>query len=223
MPASRERQVDDGRDRPALGFGRRRMKRLARQRVTGELRVDAGAAAARVVEVLEHQDAGAFADVHPGAAAIERPARRRVHQPQQVEAAERQPRQRVGAAGERRIGAAGANRLHGAPDRDRARRAGRDDARARAFEAEALGDRVDRRAGEMIPDVRRPRALEPGRDPRAVEVLVAQQIGGAGAEEDADARAIERAIEQAGIGDRLGGRVQRRCDRRATAGGARAA
>ena len=48
-----------------------------------------------------------FADVHPGPAAIEGPAGLGVHQPQRVEAAEGQPRERVRSAGERRVHAPG--------------------------------------------------------------------------------------------------------------------
>ena len=203
-----QRQADDARHRPALGLRRGRMKRLARQPVARQLRVDARAAAARAVEILQHQDAGAFADVHAGAAAIERPARRHVHQAQQVEPAEGQPRERIGPAGQRRIRPARANRFHGPPDRDRARRAGRDDARARSFQVEPLCDDVHRRAREMVPHVRASRAFEAGRDPGPIELLVSQQVGGAGAEKDADAGAIHGALEQAGVGQRLAGRVQ---------------
>ena len=204
-----QREADDRRHRPALRLRRGRMKRLARQRVAGELRVDAARrGGARASRFSEHEDARAFADVHAGAAAIERPARRRIHQPQQVEPAEGQPRERIGAAGERGVGAARANRFDGPADRDRARRAGGDDARARPLEAEALGDDVDRRARKMIPHVRAVACDRARRDPGPIELLVAQQIGRAGAEKDADARAIDAALEQAGIGQRLGGRVQ---------------
>ena len=43
----------------------------------------------------------------------------------------------------------------------------------------------------------------PDCDPGLVEVFVAQQVAGAGAEEDADARGIDGAVRQPGIFDRL--------------------
>ena len=64
------------------------------------------AAPAGAIEILEHEDPGALADVHAGAAAIERAAGRRIHQLQLVESAERQPGQRVGAAGQHGVGPA---------------------------------------------------------------------------------------------------------------------
>ena len=62
---------------------------------------------------------------------------------------------------------------------------------ARSLEAERVRDDVDRRAREMIPRVRRARPRDARCHRRAVEVFVAEEIGGAGAEEHADARAIE--------------------------------
>ena len=73
--------------------------------------------------------------------------------------------------------------------------------------------RIDRRAEKVIPDVGRPGAVDAGRDPRPIEVLVAQQIAGAGAEEDADAPRVDRAVHQSGVVDRL----RRRADADAVA------
>ena len=62
---------------------RGRVERLAREAVAGQLRVDVRAARRCAIHLLENQDPGAFADVHAGTAAIERPAGLRIHQPQQ--------------------------------------------------------------------------------------------------------------------------------------------
>src|SRR5207244_777633 len=103
--------------------------------VAGEFRVDRRAAAARTIEFLEHEHPGAFADVHAGAAFVERAAGVRVHQPQQVEPAVREAGERVGTADEHRVGAPGTDRFHAAADRNRARRARGDDAGTWPLEA----------------------------------------------------------------------------------------
>ena len=84
------------------------------------------------VEILEHEHRGRLADRHALPSGVERPARLGVHQAQRVEAAERQPAQRVGAAGQRRVDRARADGVGGIADRDGARGAGRDDAVSRA-------------------------------------------------------------------------------------------
>ena len=123
-------------DRPSFRLRRGRVKGFAGERMARQLGVDARAASTRMVQRLEHEHACALADVHARAAASERAARLRIHQPQEVESGEGQARERVGAAGQHHIGTAMTYRLDAAPDRDRARRAGRDDAAARTLESE---------------------------------------------------------------------------------------
>ena len=50
------------------------MESLAREAVAGHLRVDRRPAPARRLEILQHEHRRAFAEVHPGPAAIERTA-----------------------------------------------------------------------------------------------------------------------------------------------------
>ena len=126
---------------------------LASERVPGELGVNRSAPPAGAIEILEHENPGAFANTHAGAGPIEGATRRLIHQLQLIESAERQPGERVGATGHHGVGAALPDGVRPASDRDGARRAGGDDASARPFEAEAFGDYVDRRAEEMIPDI----------------------------------------------------------------------
>ena len=59
----------------------------------------------------------------------------------------------------------------------------------------------------MIPHIGRPRAVQSRGNPRLVEILVAQQIRGAGAQEDADPRSIRAAVQQARIAYRFRRRV----------------
>ena len=104
---------------------------------------------------------------------------RRIHQAQRIEATVGEPREGVGAAGDRRIETAQPNGIRRLADRDRARRAGGDDARALAFEAVAMRDDIDGRAGEVIPRLRRPRPIDAIGEGREEIVFVANQIGGA--------------------------------------------
>ena len=87
----------------------------------------------------------------PDTIAVERPAGLGIHQPQRVEAAEGQARDRVGSTRERGVEPAEANRVRRLADGDRARRARRDHARAKPAETVARRDDVDRRAGEVVP------------------------------------------------------------------------
>ena len=166
--------------------------------------------------------AGAFADVHAGAAAIERPARLRIHQPQRVEPAEGQPRERVGAAGQRRVEPAGADGIGGLADRDGARRAGRDDARAQSFEPEVAGDEVDRGAREVVPGIRRARELRcraRASRGRSLRCAAGRWCPRRAARRSGSARSPPAARHR----PRLRARRRRRTDRRATSGGAGAA
>ena len=180
------------------------MKRLAHEAVAGQLAVNARSSPARAIERLEDENRAPLADAHAGTAAIERPARIRIHQAQRVEAAEGQTRQRIGAAGEHGVGPAAANRVGRLADRDRARRARGHQTRAQSLEAEPMRDGVRRRARKMIPHIRLARARDAGCHPRAVEGFVAEEIGRACAEHHAHTRAIEQAVEQPRIGQRLG-------------------
>ena len=192
---------DNSGDRTAFRLRRGRMEGLAAETMAGQFAVDRCAAPPRALEVFEDEDAGAFTDVHARAAAVKWAARFGIHQPQQVEAAERQPRQRIGAARQRGVRPARSNRLDRSADGDRARGARGGHARPRSFEAEALGDGVDRCVGKIVPGVRPPGPLNPGRNPGPEKLLVAQQIGSACSEEDADARAIDPAFQQTGFVD----------------------
>jgi hypothetical protein len=180
------------------------MERFAREARARELAVDCRAATARAVQILQDQHCCAFPNVHPGAIAAEWTARLGIHQLQRVEAAERQPREGVGTAGQRRIETTRTDRVGGLADRDRARRTGGDDARAKTGKAEAGGDDVDGRATEVIPGVRRAGILDPAERRGVLIGFVAKQIGGPGAEQHADALTIATALEQPGIGQCLG-------------------
>jgi len=106
-----------------------------------------------VIEILEHENPGAFADIHAGPAAIEGATGRLIHQLELIEPAERQPGESVTAAGQDRVGPPLPDGIAGASDGNRAGRAGGDDASARTLEAEAFGNQVDRSAEKMIPDI----------------------------------------------------------------------
>ena len=67
---------------------------------------------------------------------------------------------------------------------------------------------VDRRAEKMIPDIRRARPIDAGGDPGPIELLVAQQVCGAGSQENPDPRGVHAPLPQSRIVYRLGGCVQ---------------
>ena len=141
-----------------------------------------------------------------------------------IEAAEGQPRERIGAAGERRR-RRGPDRTasaawpmaivleaHAATTHER-----------EAFQAEAAGDDVDRRAREVIPRLGRARVRDAAAGRRVLILLVADQIARSRAEKHADptTRSTGRRASRHRPALRL--RPPRRIDRSATIAAARAA
>ena len=191
-------------DRRAVRLRRGRVERLAAEAVAGQLAVDVGAARHRPLQVLEHEDAGTLADVHAGPAPIERPARLGIHQPQRVEAAERQPRERVGAAGDCRLHAPGTDGVDRLADRDRARRAGGDHAGPLALEPEALDAMTSTGVLEKWFHACDGLACSmPSRRRRELILLVPDQIAGPRSQEDTDSPRIDPRVRQAGVAHRL--------------------
>src|SRR4029077_6572133 len=107
------------------------------------------------------------------------------------------------------VGAATPNRFGAPPDRNGARCAGGDDAGAGALAPEPSPDDVHRSAWKMVPEIRAASPAKAFGDPGAIEVLVAEQIGRACAQEHAYPRPIDGTlepvehIEHAGISQRL--------------------
>ena len=199
----RQRPAHGHRDGPAVGLGRGRMKSLAGQAMAGDFGVDPGAPAPGRIEILEQQHRGAFTDIHAGPTTIERTAAAGVHDAQRIEPAEGQSRENIAAAGQRRVNLTQPDRVGRLADGHRARGTRGDDARAQSFEAEMRGDHVDGRAVEMIPDVRRSRAVQTAREDRLDVALGPDEIGRSRAEDHADARRVEGTQHDARIIERF--------------------
>ena len=75
MPASSQRREHGARLRLAAVVGQRHVEGVAAHAVAGQLGVDVRAASLRVLQLLEHQHAGAFTDDEAVAVDVERPRR----------------------------------------------------------------------------------------------------------------------------------------------------
>ncbi len=156
MPASASASAITAATGAPFGFGRRRVERLAAERVAGQLGVDVRAAASRAARAPRAPGCprprrcscrrGRDRTAGTAAGSI----RRSWLKPLKVSRDSASvPPARTTSARPARIASTPR------PMRDRARRAGGDDAAARPLEAEPRGDRVDRRAEEVIPRVGR--------------------------------------------------------------------
>ena len=127
-PGVPQRGAEAGLGAAVVGRRRRDVVGVAVGGVADQLGVDPRAAPSGVLELLEHQDAGALADHEAVAVEVERPARALGlgvagrHRPHRVEPADPEDRDRgLGAAGDHAVGVAVADRAHRLADRVRAR------------------------------------------------------------------------------------------------------
>ena len=101
--------------------------------------------------------------------------------------------------GQSHIETAETNGIRGLADRDRARRASRDDARALTFEPVAMRNDIAGRVDEVIPRLRWARARDAVGDRGEEIVFVTNQVGRPGPQHDADTCWIEIAVEQSRV------------------------
>ena len=157
---------------------------------------------------LEDEKARGFPDREALATQVERAAGVGVDRAERVEAAVREPRERVGSARHDDVAEAVADEIGGvAQRRGRGRARGRD-RRARPEETPALGDAVGRLVGRVVEDSRGTRPARPPRDEVAEVVLAVEESGHPPAEDDTDPRRILAVEIEAGVGQRFGRRRQ---------------
>ncbi len=89
------------------------------------------------------------------------------------------------------------------PDRDGARRAGGDHARAGPGQIEVTRNRIDGGVRKVMVDPGRTAGIDALGEHREVVLLVAQQIARPRPQQHADARAVDAALEQARLRERL--------------------
>src|SRR5690348_5359383 len=194
-----------------VGSRRRQMIRIARRAIADDLRVNMGASTLRVVVVLEHDDAGAFAHHEPIARLIEGPrrCRRRVVPLRQrfhvCETADRHRRyRRLRSTRDDDIRVAILDRAEGVSDRVGARRAGGDSSVVRPLRVEAHRDEARGNVGDEHRDEEWADLARPALPIYVVLLLEALQSTDAAAEDDTDAIWIILArIGERGIGHRL--------------------